>query len=169
MPIWNRVGRFVNRGAKGIATIGQKDGQLDIGYLFDLSQTHGKSKPFQWQLTEINSQPLRERLNVKFQMSASSTEEAMLQYTLKSFTKPFKAAINDFMAINKEQKGNDLVAGELSKQYKTFLFSSIQYMVACRCGFSGIAEKIANFSMLTQIESIPVYAGIMIAKVRKPE
>ena len=43
---WNRVGRRVNTGAKGIPTIIDTDHWVTLKFLFDVSDTHGEEKTF---------------------------------------------------------------------------------------------------------------------------
>ena len=56
MEIWNnRMGRWVNRGAKGIALIDDSTHGKALRYVFDLSDTHmvkGGRSPWLWQLLE---------------------------------------------------------------------------------------------------------------------
>ena len=55
---WNRAaGRWVNRGAHGVASLGTGNMAGNVRYLFDIKDTHpaGKaSKPLGWQITDAN-------------------------------------------------------------------------------------------------------------------
>ena len=50
---WNkRMQRYVRRGSKGIALIDQSGSQPRLKYVFDVSDTGGKRKPYLWQFDE---------------------------------------------------------------------------------------------------------------------
>lgn len=44
MEQWNSVGRWVNRGAKGIRIINNQDDEISLKYVFDVKDTHGDAK-----------------------------------------------------------------------------------------------------------------------------
>ena len=54
MEIWNnRMGRWVNRGSKGIALIDDSGPRKSLRYVFDISDTHmvrGGKTPYIWQM-----------------------------------------------------------------------------------------------------------------------
>ncbi len=66
---WNRAaGRWVNRGARGVASLGTGHMAGNVRYLFDIKDTHpaGKaSKPLGWQITDANRYPTLQALQEK--------------------------------------------------------------------------------------------------------
>lgn len=66
---WNRAaGRWVNRGAHGVASLGTGNMAGNVRYLFDIKDTHpaGKaSKPLGWQITDANRYPTLQALQEK--------------------------------------------------------------------------------------------------------
>ena len=66
---WNRAaGRWVNRGARGVASLGTGNMAGNVRYLFDIKDTHpsGKaSKPLGWQITDVNRYPTLQALQEK--------------------------------------------------------------------------------------------------------
>lgn len=44
MEQWNSVGRWVNKGAKGIRLIDNRDDEIALKYVFDVTDTHGDAK-----------------------------------------------------------------------------------------------------------------------------
>ena len=74
---WNRAaGRWVNRGAHGVASLGTGNMAGNVRYLFDIKDTHpaGKaSKPLGWQITDANRYPTLQALQEKH--SAESLPE----------------------------------------------------------------------------------------------
>ena len=66
---WNRAaGRWVNRGARGVASLGTGHMAGNVRYLFDIKDTHpaGKAaKPLGWQITDANRYPTLQALQEK--------------------------------------------------------------------------------------------------------
>ena len=66
---WNRAaGRWVNRGARGVASLGTGNMAGNVRYLFDIKDTHpaGKAaKPLGWQITDANRYPTLQALQEK--------------------------------------------------------------------------------------------------------
>ena len=70
---WNRAaGRWVNRGAHGVASLGTGNMTGNVRYLFDIKDTHPASKgakPLGWQITDANRystlQALQEKHNAE--------------------------------------------------------------------------------------------------------
>ncbi|HEY9061979.1 MAG TPA: hypothetical protein VIO64_15960 [Pseudobacteroides sp.] len=55
--IWNRVGRYANKGSTGIAVCEYENARLTIKHLFDVSQTHGKEViATNWKVVDENGQ-----------------------------------------------------------------------------------------------------------------
>lgn len=133
---WNRAaGRWVNRGAHGVASLGTGNMAGNVRYLFDIKDTHpsGKAaKPLGWQITDANRYPTLQALQEKH--NAESLPEIF----------GLQAAL--FVAQHGKQLDADLqnaVIGstlEWAKpQEQTAIFANLitqsaVYMAAVRCG-----------------------------------
>ena len=152
---WNRAaGRWVNRGAHGVASLGTGNMAGNVRYLFDIKDTHpaGKaSKPLGWQITDANRYPTLQALQEKH--NAESLPEIF----------GLQAAL--FVAQHGKQLDADLqnaVIGstlEWAKpQEQTAIFAnlitqSVVYMAAVRCGLGDSAVQQDAFADIDRFDT----------------
>lgn len=152
---WNRAaGRWVNRGAHGVASLGTGNMAGNVRYLFDIKDTHpaGKdSKPLGWQITDANRYPTLQTLQEKH--NAESLPEIF----------GLQAAL--FVAQHGKQLDADLqnaVIGstlEWAKpQEQTAIFANLitqsaVYMAAVRCGLGDSAVPQDAFADIDRFDT----------------
>lgn len=152
---WNRAaGRWVNRGAHGVASLGTGNMAGNVRYLFDIKDTHpaGKaSKPLGWQITDANRYPTLQALQEKH--NAESLPEIF----------GLQAAL--FVAQHGKQLDADLqnaVIGstlEWAKpQEQTAIFANLitqsaVYMAAVRCGLGDSAVPQDAFADIDRFDT----------------
>ena len=152
LQTWNKkVGRWVNRGAKSIAVFDTAAPKLELRYLFDVSDTNGTpdTYPRLWKLTEQNSIPLLEKLNVKFSLSAESLDEFVVTHTLNKLLEIAPDYYKGFNTVGSLL--SDLDDEALRVKVNTLLIQSVQYMIYCRCGlgtelFNEAFDEISDFN-----------------------
>lgn len=152
---WNRAAeRWVNRGARGVASLGTGNMVGNVRYLFDIKDTHpsGKaSKPLGWQITDANRYSTLQALQEKH--SAESLPEIF----------GLQAAL--FVAQHGKQLDADLqnaVIGstlEWAKpQEQTAIFANLitqsaVYMAAVRCGLGDSAVPQDAFADIDRFDT----------------
>ena len=152
---WNRAaGRWVNRGAHGVASLGTGNMAGNVRYLFDIKDTHpaGKdSKQLGWQITDANRYPTLQALQEKH--NAESLPEIF----------GLQAAL--FVAQHGKQLDADLqnaVIGstlEWAKpQEQTAIFANLitqsaVYMAAVRCGLGDSAVPQDAFADIDRFDT----------------
>lgn len=152
---WNRAaGRWVNRGAHGVASLGTGNMAGNVRYLFDIKDTHpsGKAaKPLGWQITDANRYPTLQALQEKH--NAESLPEIF----------GLQAAL--FVAEHGKQLDADLqnaVIGstlEWAKpQEQTAIFANLitqsaVYMAAVRCGLGDSAVPQDAFADIDRFDT----------------
>ena len=152
---WNRAaGRWVNRGARGVASLGTGNMAGNVRYLFDIKDTHpsGKaSNPLGWQITDANRYLTLQALQEKH--SAESLPEIF----------GLQAAL--FVAQHGKQLDADLqnaVIGstlEWAKpQEQTAIFANLitqsaVYMAAVRCGLGDSAVPQDAFADIDRFDT----------------
>ena len=152
---WNRAaGRWVNRGAHGVASLGTGNMAGNVRYLFDIKDTHpaGKgAKPLGWQITDANRYPTLQALQEKH--NAESLPEIF----------GLQAAL--FVAQHGKQLDADLqnaVIGstlEWAKpQEQTAIFANLitqsaVYMAAVRCGLGDSAVPQDAFADIDRFDT----------------
>ena len=159
---WNRAaGRWVNRGAHGVASLGTGNMAGNVRYLFDIKDTPpaGKgAKPLGWQITDANRYPTLQALQEKH--NAESLPEIF----------GLQAAL--FVAQHGKQLDADLqnaVIGstlEWAKpQEQTAIFANLitqsaVYMAAVRCGLGDSAVPQDAFADIDRFDTEPAVLAL---------
>lgn len=155
MRIWNRIGRYVNKGTRSIAVIDKSKAGLKLEYLFDVSSTNGPpwTIPKTWQLNEEILLKLVDRLNNEWDMKELNLENSVDKQVQKMICNDFKIYFDDTLEELEKQSNNDM-----KNQYIKIVENSIKYMIFYRCGLklenfdeTSIFHNISNFNnkMLT--------------------
>ena len=152
---WNRAaGRWVNRGAHGVASLGTGNMAGNVRYLFDIKDTHpaGKaSKPLGWQITDANRYPTLQALQEKH--SAESLPEIfglqaalfVAQYGKQLDADLQNAVIGSTLEWAKPQEQTAIFANLITQ--------SAVYMAAVRCGLGDSAVPQDAFADIDRFDT----------------
>ena len=140
MEQWNSVGRWVNKGAKGIRIINNQDDEISLKYVFDVKDTHGDAKVLfrRWKADESQIVNILKDY-LKYEES-NTIEDIITRYIYENF---------DNNAIIK-----GLSDVELETLTPDFLENTIKYSiynVAKRCDIKVDEEKL--FNQFSKIQS----------------
>ena len=162
MEQWNRIGRSVNKGAKGIAVCDYEKAKLTVSYLFDISQTNGREiKMTDWQFGETKRAELAERFIRANNLTAVTFSEAVYELSAEkaaelreSFVRSIKANIQNHIFLELPEYG-------LESQITALLSDSISYLIGKRCGLPD-EEIITGDGMNTinHFNTIPLIATL---------
>ena len=137
---WNKLGRWVNKGTRGIALLVDRDVPYKLRYVFDLSDTNSRTgrEVRLWQMQDRYLEPVQEALGNSFgETSAPGDFRAFLMQIAENAVTD---NLDDYAATLSDVKGNSLLEelDELNtKQWlRQTLVSSVSYMVLTRCGFN---------------------------------
>ena len=134
---WNRrFGRWVNRGAKGIAMF---DGQSGVRYFFDIADTHenAKAKPVPiWEVHQEDVDAVTEALETQF---GSLNVRAPLGATLISAAANavedhFQDHLAALLECKTESNLDVLDEESVEAMFRPLLQNSVGYMLLVRCG-----------------------------------
>ncbi len=154
-PIWNKVGRYVNRGEKGIAVFEYKNAKATFRYLFDIKQTNGQELADRWELNETNEDLLVEKFNSND--DNIKIENIIESLILESLEKNFDSYL---VGIEEDLKNHPLEKVDLKAIKETlqevFEKSSL-YFVNQRCG---IYQDELYLPIIEHFDSIPLVARI---------
>lgn len=155
---WKRVGRYVQRGSKGIAIFSSRALEPQVRYVFDISDTGGRNTELTWHLDKETMETytafLQDRENTR-----KNGKEEPAQSFLKAFTEEQIRVIMD-SEFEERIAGLNQAAGK--KQVKTgssiqeitpldALRCSVKYVVFHRCGFE-LTEEMQDFSFITAFQ-----------------
>ena len=143
---WNKkVKRWVNKGAKGIALLEEKNGQNYLKHVFDVSDTHNyKGTPYKlWSVEEKYQMDIIESLDATFG-AESENLDLSTSITLNAYNM-VTDNIQDYMSsIKKYIKGTKFEEYSDRDIYNIFVpcvWGSVSYMMMTRCGINA-REKI---------------------------
>lgn len=152
---WNRaVGRWVNRGARGVASLGTGNMAGNVRYLFDIKDTHpaGKaSKPLGWQITDVNRYPtlqaLQEKHNAESLPEIFGLQAALFvaQHGKQLDADLQKAVIGSTLEWAKPQEQTAIFANLITQ--------SAVYMAAVRCGLGDSAVPQDAFADIDRFDT----------------
>ena len=146
LETWNnRMGRWVNRGAKGIALIDDSVPRGRLRYVFDISDTHmvrGGRTPYIWQMEPWVHPELSDHLHDTYGLDSYGMEydpDAPLSTVLmavaraqveESISDALEGMETEIPGTYLEDLGNDAVRTE----FRSLLESTTYYLFARRCG-----------------------------------
>jgi len=139
IELWNnRFGRWINKGAKGIALLEDGGNGYRLRHVFDISDTHDRyNRPVNiWKLKKQHEEPVIESLTNAFGVTENQRGliNAIIAAAINSvddnFTDYFEALI-DSTENSLLEELDDL---NIQVRFKELLKSSISYMVLHRCG-----------------------------------
>ena len=152
---WNgQFGRWVNRGAKGIAVF--DDTGKHLKHYFDISDTHESrtSRPVPiWQMKPENEAEVIETLESSFgELEDTSSLPAALVSAAKNATED---NIADYL--------RDITVSDMS-EYQTLIRHSVAYMLLTRCGYSEVLhenlfQQITNYNSVRAINALGIAAS----------
>lgn len=138
---WNRsVGRWVNRGSKGIALINDDNGYTNLKYVFDIADTNSRNgKSFRlWSVTKPYENNLIESLENKY---GELEQKETLAQAIKSVSKILaEDNLEDYLSDLMYYRDNSLLEelDELNVKtlFQEVLSNSIAYSIMKRCGLN---------------------------------
>ena len=138
---WNRnVGRWVNRGSKGIALIDYDNGYTTLKYVFDISDTsskYGKSLRL-WSVPKIYENDIIESLENKYGVLENKSN---LAETINSVSKIIAEDnmtdyLSDFILYKDNSAFENADNDEIKNVFQIILSNSIAYSIMNRCGIN---------------------------------
>lgn len=144
---WNKLGRWVNAGTRGIALLVDRDVPYKLRYVFDLSDTNSRAgrEVNLWQLQDRYLDDVKEALNNSFGEATDTGDFRSFLMQIAEYA--VNDNLDDYVATLTAVKGNSLLEelDELNtKQWlRQTLISSVGYMLMTRCGLD--ANKLYTF------------------------
>ncbi len=140
ISFWNKYGRWVNRGSKGIALLVDTDAPYKLRHVFDMTDTNsraGRTIPV-WQMQpEYESAVIESLENSYGEMPEKSDLTACLLQTAKVLTEDnFSDYYSDLCKVKDGSLLEELDDLNTEKWLKNLLENSIAYMLMTRCGIN---------------------------------
>ena len=136
LATWNRLGRFVNKGARSIAVFGDGD---RCRHLFDISQTNGKPVPNGWRLTEDVANEFVDVINENYGKDCRDIHEALAAVAVDNIKAHSAEMQYTIEQMNLSQKD---VA-----EYQRSVVSAVRFVIANRCEQNGGMPLSGNINL----------------------
>lgn len=166
IELWNeRFGRWVNRGAKGIALIDDSGSRLSLRHVFDVSDTNSRyNRPVVlWTLWDRYTETVTETLENTFGEldDKSDMPAALISAAHNAVDDNFPDYLSDLMYFRGNSFLEELDELNVEIIFKETLKSSVAYMALVRCGYPADEylsfedfQGIVNFNTLDTISSL---------------
>ena len=152
--VWNRLGRWVNRGATGIALLRDPNLPYRIRYVFDVSDTNSRENReiSLWQMKlEYESEvmdTLQSRFQYDFDGPFGNCIEALSQQLAEKVVEDY---LPDLLNNKQDSFLEELDDGSIARWFKEAVSESVCYMVLHRCGYvpeldNDVFGRIQNFN-----------------------
>ena len=136
--VWNRLGRWVNRGATGIALLRDPNLPYRIRYVFDVSDTNNREdrEIFLWQMKPEYENEVIRTLQDKFLLDSNHYWGEAVEVLSQQLA---EEAAGDYLPdlLNNKQDSflEELDDGSVARWFKESVRESVRYMVLHRCGY----------------------------------
>lgn len=136
--VWNRLGRWVNRGATGIALLRDPNLPYRIRYVFDVSDTNSRENReiSIWQMKLEYESEVMDTLQSRFQYDFDGPFGNCIEVLSQQLA---EEAVGDYLPdlLNNKQDSflEELDDGSVARWFKESVRESVRYMVLHRCGY----------------------------------
>lgn len=136
--VWNRLGRWVNRGATGIALLRSPNLPYRIRYVFDVSDTNSRENReiSLWQMKPEYESEVMDTLQSRFQYDFDGPFGNCIEVLSQQLA---EEVVEDYLPdlLNNKQDSflEELDDGSIAKWFKEAVSESVCYMVLHRCGY----------------------------------
>ncbi|KUO71737.1 MAG: helicase [Clostridia bacterium BRH_c25] len=166
IELWNeRFGRWVNRGAKGIALIDDSGSHLSLRHVFDVSDTNSRyDRPIVlWALKDGYSEYVIETLENAFGdlKDKSNMPYAIISAAINAAQDNYSDYLSDLLYSRENSFLEELDELNVDVIFKNALSNSVAYVLLVRCGYPANEffsfedfQDIVNFNTLDTISRL---------------
>ena len=178
LELWNeKMNRWVNRGAKGIALIDDTGPRRRLKYVFDISDTHmvrGGRTPNLWRIEDAQKEAVLDHLADAYGLTEGDTADLSValsaiayQLTGENLEEAMDGLLYETEGTFLEGLDEDTVRVE----FRRLLMDSAFYTLAVRCGLDPMEYlEEEDFSGITDYNALPVltFLGNAVSQLVEP-
>lgn len=166
LETWNeKMGRWVNRGAKGIVLIDDTGPRQRLRYVFDIEDTHmvrGGRTPYLWKMEERYEGRLLEHLTDAYGLAGhdiTGLGDALLAVASEMTEENLEEAMDGLFYEVKGSFLEEMDADSIRVNFRNLMVDSLFYTLARRCGIEPMEYLEAeDFVGITDFNALPVLA-----------
>ena len=154
IDVWNRLGRWVNRGTKGIPLLDSSGTAGRLRYVFDLADTNSRAgrEVRLWEMQFRYEEGVIEALADSFNVPRTSlqTLPEFLEATAEVLVEDnYTDYLRDILKERPESLLEPMEEGDLELELKRTLKNSVTFMLLSRCGYDpAVYEDILDFGFI---------------------
>ena len=161
----NRLKRWVNKGAKGIALISIENGRSVLKHVFDISDTHsGINRNLKlWEVIPSYENGLIETLENNFGNLEikNNLAEAIYSSSINLVEDNYQDYLVDLREVVENSSLQNVSEEELESLFKGILVNSISYMALNRCGIDPLEHfSYSDFEIIKQFDTKSVISRL---------
>ena len=168
LELWNeKMLRWVNRGAKGIALLDETMQKTRLRYVFDIQDTHkvkGGRTPYLWQLQEKQQEALLNHLEEVYGLEAKDTgslSDALMATAKYMVEENLEEYLDGLTYVTEGTYLEELEEDTIRSEFRSLLTDSIYYTLASRCGLDPLErQEEMDFVHITDYNSLSVLTFI---------
>ena len=177
LELWNqKMFRWVNRGAKGIALIDETTQKTRLRYVFDVQDTHmvnGGRTPYLWKLQEEQQEAVLLHLEEVYGLEAKDTEnlsDALMATAKYMVEENLEEYLDGLLYMTEGTYLEELEEDTIRSEFRSLLTDSIYYTLASRCGLDPMErQEEMDFVHITDYNRLSVLTFIGNATSRASE
>lgn len=168
LELWNeKMLRWVNRGAKGIALLDETMQKTRLRYVFDIQDTHkvkGGRTPYLWRLQEKQQEELLNHLEEVYGLEAKDTgslSDALMATAKYMVEENLDEYLDGLTYVTEGTYLEELEEDNIRSEFRSLLTDSIYYTLASRCGLDPLErQEEMDFVHITDYNSLSVLTFI---------
>ena len=168
LELWNeKMLRWVNRGAKGIALLDETMQKTRFRYVFDIQDTHkvkGGRTPYLWQLQEKQQDALLNHLEEVYGLEAKDAgnlSDALMATAKYMVEENLDEYLDGLTYVTEGTYLEELEEDTIRSEFRSLLTDSIYYTLASRCGLDPLErQEEMDFVHITDYNSLSVLTFI---------
>ena len=178
LELWNeKMNRWVNRGAKGIALIDDTGPRRRLRYVFDISDTHmvrGGRTPNLWRIEDAQKEAVLDHLADAYGLAEGDTAD--LNFALSAIAyqltgENLEEAMDGLLYETEGTFLEGLDEDTIRVEFRRLLMDSAFYTLAVRCGLDPMEYlEEEDFSGITDYNALPVltFLGNAVSQLVEP-
>ena len=164
LELWNeKMFRWVNRGARGIALLDETGQHTRLRYVFDISDTHmvaGGRSPYLWQMQEHQREEILTHLAEVYALEEKDTatlQDALMAVAREMVSDNLEEYLDGLEYAVEDTYLEDLDEVTIRSDFRQLATDSVYYMLSRRCGLDPmeLLEE-ENFMHITDYNRLSV-------------
>ena len=170
-----RIGRSVNKGAKGIAVLDMSNPRASFKYLFDFMDTNGTEESFQnvmkylWSLEKEYQIDVLERLRERYLVDGTSIEECLYHLCKQRVENIMTPHMETFEIRDQESILYELPKEAVKAEFLEILTDSVAYTVLKKCNVSTEILEQNHFETIEHFNTVGIFmtlGGVTVSIAR---